>query len=190
MDGGIGAFEDTEVTDPIGKVNRNIENEPLIKDIKALELVLLDAMKSNDSVMEDIREIEEGLDGKSEDGHKEDKDLQKKILVELLDDFRELLKTKYGALGYLVSSTSADIERLYGIDTDREYYCMVDGSRIRVPNRVLDGAVESGGGRRWLGERSLIIDNPSKTAANAKITDHAVNEIIGAIQKKLRKLSE
>lgn len=190
MDGGVGAFEDTEITDPINKVNRNIENAPLIKDIKNLELRLLDAMKSNDSVMNDILEIEDEIDGKHADVHKEDKNLQKQILQELLGDFRELLETKYGALGYLVSSTSADIEKLYGIDTDREYYCMVDGSRIRVPNRNLDSAIERGGGRRWLGERSLIISNPSESTANAKITDHAVNEIIDAIQKKLHKLSE
>ncbi len=187
MNGSVGAAEDTEITDQVSRVNRNIENEPLVRKIKALEQKLIEAMGDKESVMEDLKEEQDKLDGKKEGKHVEDVGLERKILEELMDDFTELLKTKYGALGYLVQSTSADIEKLYGIDTDREYYCMIDGSRIRIPNAKLDPMVAAGSGRRWIGERGLIIDNPAETPANAKITDNVVNEIIDAIQKKLEK---
>ena len=35
--------EDTEKTDPITAIHKNIQNEPLIKEIKALEVKLLAA---------------------------------------------------------------------------------------------------------------------------------------------------
>ena len=187
MSGTGGAFEDTERTDPITKINRNIEDEPLIKRIKALELKLLDAMGSRESVAEDIEEAQGNGRSKGQ-RREEDRAAEAAALRDLLEAFEELLKTKYGSLGYLVSSTSADIESLYGIDTDLEYYCLVDGSRIRVPNQRLDGMISAGGGRRWMGERSMIIDNPAETQANMRVTDHAVSQIIAAIRKKLGKL--
>ena len=183
--------EDTEKTDPITAIHKNIQNEPLIKEIKALEVKLLAARgKERETVMEDIEEIRDKLLNRPEEKHTLDKSQEKGILEQLLQLFKELLKTRYGPLGYIVSTTTSDIEKLYGVDTDQDFY-FLDGSSIRIPNRKLDPAVDAGGGRRlgMFGERGLILYDPSETPLNARITDHAVQEIMDAIQKRLAKLS-
>ncbi len=181
--------EDTEKTDPITAIHKNIQNEPLIKEIKVLEIKLLEARGNADSVMEDIREEEEKFLNKSEEKHIADKSKEKGILEQLLQRLKELLKTRYGPLGYIVSTTSGDIEKLYGVDTDQDFYFM-DGSSIRIPNSKLDPAISAGGSRRlaMLGERGLMLYDPSETPLNARMTQHAVQEIADSIQKRLEKL--
>jgi hypothetical protein len=184
--------EDTERTDPITAIHKNIQNEPLIGRIKVLEARLLEMRPGgNETVTRDIEEIGNGLENRLEEKHAVDGTRKKEILERLLRLFKELLKTRYGPLGYIVSTTASDIEKLYGVDTDRDFYFM-DGSSIRIPNRKLDPAVDAGGGRRlgMFGERGLILYDPSETPLNVRITDHAVQEIIDAIQKKLEKLPD
>jgi len=176
-------------TQQIEKLYRNIEDEPLIKRIKALEQRLM-SITGKYSIEEDVEEIAEelgdkkagpkleGPDSKNADGDR------MKILKELLDDFNQLLMIPYGALGYLVSSDSESIIKLYGVDTDREFYAIVGGSKIRVSQRRLEEAVAASG-RRFIGERGLLINNPAETTSSEKLSDEAINEIIAAIQKKL-----
>ncbi len=147
----------------IGKIYRNVEDEPLIRKIKLLEKQLPD----------DFADREETTGQ------------EKKVLEDLLNDFKQLLQVKYGALGYLVSTTSEEIIHLYGVDTDRDFVFLEGGSSIRVPNEKLDPVIEAGGGRRWMGERGFVLYDPEETPANRKMTDEAVKEIIAAIKDRL-----
>ncbi len=159
LNGGLVYPEDN----PTSEIYRNIEGEPLIKRIKNLEKQLPDNFAKKDFVTSS----------------------EKKILNGLLRDFKQLLKTKYGSLGYLTSTTAEDIIHLYGVDTENDFMFLDGGSSIRLPNKRLDPAVAIGGGKRWIGERGLLIADPEEDAHNLKLTDDAINEIIQAIEKKL-----
>jgi hypothetical protein len=154
-----------EGLDPrIAKIHKNIQNEPLIKKIEKLENQLY------------LTHPNEQANYTPE---------EKKMLQQLLKDFKELLKSPYGALGYLISTTTEEIIHLYGVDTDRDFYFNLQETKVRVPNPRLDEMVAAGGGKRWFGERGLVIVDPAETAANEKTADEAVEEIIASIKKKL-----
>lgn len=178
--------EDTDRTDPVTAIYGNIENEPLVRKIKDEELKLLKAL-GYESVMEDIEEAVDEANGMAFQKPKEEKEVQKAMFESLLRDFRSLLGTKYGALGYLVSSDSESIKKLYGIDTDVEFCCRLGQSRIKVPNPAIDSVVAAGGGRQWgnLDGRKIIIQDPKETDSDAKTTEQLVNDIIAAIKKRL-----
>lgn len=158
-----------EVVNPssgkVEKIYRNIEDEPLINKIKALENKLL-------AVHPDPNELYYT-------------DADKKILKTLLDYFQKLMKVEYGPLGYLVKSDSESIIRLYNVDTDEDFYAMVEGSRIRISSQRLERMVAGGGGKRFLGEEALIANNPAETPMNARLSDEAIEEIIESIRKRL-----
>ena len=169
---------------------RNIEDNAFIKKIKALEERLLE-LEDVPSVEEDIeQEAEELGDVKSEassTGQAPGGSEEREILEELLEDFGQLLKVPYGPIGYLVKSDSESIRHLYGIDTDADYYSMVDGTRIRISSSRLEHMVKAGGGKRlpWGGEEGAMLDDPAETPANESLAEDAVNSIIASIQDKL-----
>jgi hypothetical protein len=145
------------------KIYKNIEDEPLIRKIKNLEKQLPDNFANKKNLT----------------------DSEKKILGELLKNFKQLLKVKYGPLGYLVSTPAEDIIHFYGVDTEEEFIFLEGGSSIRIPNRRLDRAVMAGGSKRWMGERGLLISDPQENPQNLRVTDAAINEIIQAIGKRI-----
>ena len=116
---------------------------------------------------------------------------EKGILNELLNDFKELLKTPYGPLGYLVMSEPEQIIKLYGVDTDKGFFAMVEGSRIRITSPKderffnLEKMIIAGGGKRWFGEAGAVLNDPAETQSNKKLSDTAICEIIESIKKKL-----
>ncbi len=183
----------TVVNSASGKIERiykNIENEPLINHIKALE-EKLEILTGVQSVELDIEEIE----------NPEMKDLQtlspeqavakkEEILNKLLADFGELLKTQYGSLGYLVMSESEQILKLYGVDTDDDYFFDFEGSTMRISSSKLEKMVAAGGGKRWIGEDALHAKNPAETQDNRKIADEAINRIMQAIKNMLAELQK
>ncbi len=178
------------------EVYRNIENEPLIGRIKALE-DKLEALMGDLSEDEAAREMEEEIKTgkpvpagpKRENANNTGE--EKHILNELLKDFEELLKTTYGPLGYLVKSDSEDVLKLYGVDTDREFWTLRGGSAIRVPSakgwlQFSADTLAVAGGRRWIGLRGLMVSNPQELPENARTTDDVIKEIIEAIKTKLK----
>jgi hypothetical protein len=164
MDQPSNAFEDTEPTTSGAKVYKNIEDEVLVKKIQALESKLTSSHTDKDEAYTTV---------------------EKRILKSLLKDFNTLIKTPYGSLSYLVETTSEDIIKLYGVDTDRDFYSMRQGGNIRVANPTLDKMVGAGGNRRFVGEAGLVISDPAESSANAKITNAAIQKIIDAIKEKL-----
>ncbi|MGI0141634.1 MAG: hypothetical protein ACREBF_03225 [Candidatus Micrarchaeales archaeon] len=184
--------ETAPITNPVADLYRNIENEPLIKKIKVLENNLMEVRASEkESLAQHLGDIEDKVlrhQNQNAAEHHKKKEQEREIMKELLSDFTELLKTPYGPLGYLVSSTSEGIIHLYGIDTDNDYYFKLKGNVFRVPNKKLDEMVAAGGGFRFVGERGVLVHNPSETPSNAKVTDHAIQEIIEAIQQKLSQM--
>ncbi len=177
----------------IDMIFRNIENEPLIKRIKALE-EKLEALLGKRSVEVDLEGMASGYEKKPDINNKErgtKKSLEDEVSVfkELLDDFNELLETPYGSLGYLVKSNSEDILKIYGVDTDEDYYVQLEGSTIRISSERLEKAVRVGA-RRFIGEEGSLLKNPAETKENMKVADHAIHEIIYAIHEKLEKLDE
>ena len=149
----------------IEKIYRNIEDEPLIDKIKALESKLL-------AVHPDSNDLDYT-------------DADKQMLSALLNYFQKLVRVKYGPLGYLVKSDSESIIRLYGVDTDEDFYAMVEGSRIRISSPKLEQMIAAGGGRRFIGEEGLIANDPAETPMNARLSDEAIEEIIGSIKRRL-----
>ncbi|MCW6160124.1 MAG: hypothetical protein LVQ95_03500 [Candidatus Micrarchaeales archaeon] len=150
----------------IERIYRNIEDEPLINKIKALESKLLAAHPDSSNL--------------------DYTDAGKQMLSSLLSCFQRLIRVEYGPLGYLVKSDSESIIRLYGVDTDEDFYAMVEGSRIRISSPKLEQMVVAGGGRRFIGEYGLIANDPAETPANARLSDEAIEEIIESIKKRLR----
>ena len=178
-----------QVTNPssgkLENIYRNIDNEPLIKQIKELE-VRYDELENVQSMERDEVEMEE-QQGSTNADISINKENERQLLSSLLDKFTKLLKSPYGPIGYLVSTDSESIIKLYGVDTDEDYTDMVEGNRIRVSSQVLEKAIAAGGGRRFIGERGLILDNPAQTPANAKLSANAIGEIIQSIKRKLAK---
>ena len=164
----IAANPVAQVVNPSSKkienIYRNIEDEPLINKIKNLEVELL--------------KLHPNTDDDYSDG-------AKAILKQLFPDFEKLMKVKYGPLGYLVKSDSETIIHLYGVDTDEDYYEMVDGSRIRISSEQLEKMVVAGGGKRFIGEEGLIANDPAETPRNAKLTADAVRMIMDSIKQIL-----
>lgn len=172
----------------IESIYRNIVDEPLLGEIKGLEERLKE-LDNDYTVEKDVERVAEGL-GDAQAGPdgvdtKYSGYGREEALRGLLDCFNRLLKTPYGAIGYLVGTDSESIVKLYGVDTDMDFYAMVHGSRIRISSRRLERAVAVSG-RRWIGERGLILHNPAETPLNERLAEDAINEIIAAIQSKLR----
>ncbi len=173
-------------------IYKNIENDALINKIKALE-EKLELLKGEQSVELDFEEAENPGIGKSmQKLSQNQKDAaEKEILNELLNDFKELLKTPYGPLGYLVRSEPEQIIKLYGIDTDKDFFTMIEGSRIRITSPKderffnLEKMIVAGGGKRWFGEAGAVLNDPAETQSNKKTSDNAIHEIIASIEKKL-----
>lgn len=190
----IGGVDYPESMGQEKQVYRNIENEPLIDKIKALEdklEALTGNLSEDEAAAEMEKEIETGKPVPIERRRQNANDIGevREILNELLKDFEELLKTPYGALGYLVKSNSEDILKLYGVDTDREFWTLRGGSAIRLPNAKVRFAVDKltlAGGRRWGPLRGLLVSNPQELPENAKTTDEAIKEIIESIKNKLK----
>ena len=167
----------------IENLYRNIEDEPLIKRIKALEERLM-TLTGKYSVDEDIEKVAEQLGDRRIEADTEGAGMGRATILKLLlGDFNELLKIPYGALGYLVSSDSESIVKLYGVDTDMEFYAMVEGSKIRISSRRLERAVF--GNKRFIGEAGLTLHNPAETTNNERLADEAISEIIASIKRKL-----
>ena len=112
-------------------------------------------------------------------------DAGRQMLSALLGCFQKLIHVEYGPLGYLVKSDSESIIRLYGVDTDEDFYAMAEGSRIRISSPKLEQMVAVGGGRRFIGEEGLIANDPAETPMNARLSDEAIEEIIGSIKRRL-----
>lgn len=166
---------------------KNIENLPLLIKIKKLE-ERLQILLGISSVELDIEEMEDPqASNKQKPSPEQAKSEHVDVLRELLDDFKELLNTPYGSLGYLVQSDSEAILKMYGVDTDEDYYLKLKQSIILVSNRKLEEMIVAGGGKRWMGEGNLLYD-PAEISRNLKVTDHAVNEIISSITAKLAEL--
>ncbi len=109
------------------------------------------------------------------------------ILRELLQYFAELLKVSYGPIGYLTMSDGESTRHLYNVDTDIDYYAMVDGARIRISSKRLEGMVFAAGGKRLpLIEEGEMIDDPAETPSNKKFADEAIKEIMDSIGDMLR----
>lgn len=180
----------TQVVNPpsfkIDNIYRNIENEPLIKKVKSEE-IRLEELLGIDSVDIDLEEAEKGQQDPSEPkkGTPEWNASVEKSFKTLLDDFNKLLKTAYGPLGYLVMSDSESIVKLYGVDSDDDYYLYLRSSIIRVSSKRLEKMVVGGGGRRFIGERGLTIHDPAEITGNMKVADHVINEIISSIRRRL-----
>lgn len=174
----------------IERIYKNIENEPLIEKIKRLEEKLESLMGdySVEADLENIREDKPIL--KSQMNKEEVRKGDIVLLKDLLESFGRLLKTEYGVIGYLVRSNSEDILKLYGVDSDEDYYyhLKTQGSTIRISSKLVEGAVAAGGGRRWLGESGLLLNNPAETPNNIKVADRVIDEIIASIKTKLIKL--
>ncbi len=175
--------------------NIKIRKEPLVDKIKALE-ERLEALAGELSENEANRELEEEIETgkpvpiKRSTQYTENWEKEKPILEELLKDFRGLLKTPYGALGYLVKSDAEDILKLYGVDTEREFWMLKGGSAIRIPSGkgllgISADKLAASGGRRWAPFRGLLVSNPQELPENAKTTDDAVKDIIEAIKSRL-----
>lgn len=186
-----------EIVDPLSsqtdRIYRNIETAPLIDKIKKLEIEL------EEFLGEESVEIDE-LDPKG----KEKKDLPKptteagekevmeKLLNDLLDCFNKLLKIPYGALGYMVGSDSESVVKLYGVDSDDDYYMKLDRSTVNVGSKRLEGMVAAGGGKNVFGIESndIAIQDPMETPNNMKVANQLVNEIIQGIRDKLDEANE
>lgn len=188
----IGGVDYPEDMGDSKKIYRNIENEPLINKIKALEEKLV-SLTGDLTAREALKETEEEIEtGKPVPMQKPQtarlSEEERKIYEELLDDFNELLKVPYGPLGYLVKSTSEDIIKFYGVDTDRDFWTLRGGSAIRLINKKAPFATDKmaiAGGRRWAPYRGLLISDPEEMPENIKQTDEAIQEIVAAIKKKL-----
>ncbi len=182
-------------TGKLENIYKNIEHEPLINKIKALE-VKLEILNGEQSVELDFEEAENpDLQDSVQKLSPEQKDAAKnETLNELLGDFRELLKNPYGSLGYLVKSEPEEILKLYGVDTNREFSVMIEGSKIRITSPYgkryfnIERMVAAGGGKRFIGEAGVTISDPAETQQNEKLSDEAIREIIAAIEKKLSKI--
>ncbi len=171
----------------IDEVYKNIESEPLINKIKRLE-VQLSGILGIESMEVDMSQQKISADKFSTE---DDKNAAiKKLYRDILDCFNDLLKTPYGSLGYLVKSDSESIVKLYGVDSDDDYYLKLRGSVIRVSSKRLERMVVAGGGRRFIGERGLTIHDPAETTGNMKVADHVIHEIIYAIHEKLEELTD
>ena len=176
----------------IQNIYKNIENEPLINTIKTKE-AKLEILEGEQSVELDIEEAENpDIENSTSGLNKEQKRASERdILNELLLDFKSLLKTPYGPLGYLVMSESEQIRKLYGVDTDQDFLCMVEGSKIRITSPKdkklfnVEKMVVAGGGKRWMGEAGSTIIDPAETQSNEKFADEAIQEIISSIENKL-----
>ncbi len=166
---------------------KNIEDNKLIKSIKAIEQQLLDA-ENKPSVSEDIEEVAEELGDAKPSLHKTGSGNgigKKNLLMKLLKDFEELLTVPYGAIGYLVMSDSESIRHLYGVDASTDFYAMVDDTRIRISSERLGKMIIAGGGKMFLGEGGEILDDPAETSSNEKLADDAINGIIRSIRDML-----
>jgi len=172
-------------------IYKNIENEPLINKIKALE-EKLEILSGEESVELDVEEAKNpNMDITNKLSPKQTAAAEKGILNELLNDFKELLRTPYGSLGYLVKSESEQILKLYGVDTDKAFFSMIEGSRMMITSPKgkhffdVEKMEVAGGGKRWLGEAGVTLSNPAETQENGKLSDDAIREIIAAIEKRL-----
>ncbi len=175
----------------LDSIYKNIENEPLINKIKALE-EKLEILSGEESVELDIEEAENpNMEIVNKLKPEQTAAAEKEILNVLLNDFVELLKTKYGPLGYLVKSESEQILKLYGVDTDKAFFSMIEGSKMMITSPKgkqffdVEKMAVAGGGKRWLGEAGVTLSNPAETQANEKLSDDAIREIITAIRKRL-----
>ncbi|MCL5430234.1 MAG: hypothetical protein M1504_02010 [Candidatus Marsarchaeota archaeon] len=175
-------------------IYKNIQDETTIGRIKELE-EQLERLRGIHTVEDDIKEME----SEDEDANSKEPKLDKagstnikgdetEILSNLLTAFNKLLKSRYGPLGYLVMSDSETIKRLYDIDTDEDFYLGLEQSVIRVSSRRLERMVAGGGGKRWIGERSILIHDPDEVQQNARTTERVVMEIIESIQEQLSQL--
>jgi hypothetical protein len=163
---------------------KNIEDDKLIKAIKTLEQKILD-IENVPSVDQDIERIAEQLgDGDKKERRSGDTG-RGGILKMLLQDFVELLKVPYGSIGYLIMSDGESIKHLYGVDTNSDFYAMVDGTRLRISSWRLERMNVAGGGKRFLGEEGAMLDNPAETPGNERLADDAINEIIDSIRDML-----
>ncbi|MGI0100400.1 MAG: hypothetical protein ACREBH_01600 [Candidatus Micrarchaeaceae archaeon] len=185
-----------QITNPssgkLEDIYRNIENEPLISKIKALE-EKLEVLNGEESVELDFEEAENpNAEDNVQKLSPEQKDVAKKeVLNELLGNFKDLLKTPYGPLGYLVKSESEQILKLYGVDTDQEFSSMIEGTKILITSPKdkrffnVEKMVAAGGGKRWLGEAGVALNDPAETQQNERLSDEAIQDIISSIEEKL-----
>ena len=172
-------------------IYKNIENEPLIKEIKSNE-EKLEVITNIQSVELDIKEEEDPTLEKLSKLSKEQKeDMKKTLLNKLKNDFEKLLKIPYGSLGYLVMSESEQILKLYGVNTENNFFDMVEGSKIRITSPKdkkgfnIEKMIVASGGKRWLGETGTVLSDPAETKQNEQLSDDAIKKIIVSIDKML-----
>jgi hypothetical protein len=183
-----------DASQKLDSVYKNIQNEPLIEKIKARE-EKLEALLGIETVEDDLKDAEREEKGEPDlervrADPETTKPQQIALFNELLGYFNALLKTTYGPLGYLVKSNSEEILKLYGVDSDDDFYLKLDRSVIRVSSRRLEQMVIAGGGKRFVGERGLLINDPAETPNNVRVTDEVVSEIISAIKEKVAELQD
>jgi len=150
----------------IRRLHKNLEEEPLVREIKHIEEKLL--VRRGDYFKDYTME-------------------ERTQLKELLKLFEELLQTKYGALNYILKTMPNEIEALYKVNTSIDFTVDLDEVRMRIPNPVLDGAVAAGGGRSFVGEEPKKVYSPEEDKRNEKVTDKAIEEIVEAIKNILSK---
>lgn len=172
-------------------IYKNIENEPLIKKIKSAEEEL-EVIMNIQSVELDIEEAENpNLKNISKLTKLQKDEMKKALLNELKDDFEKLLKIPYGPLGYLVMSESEQILKLYGVNTDDNFFDMVEGSKIRITSPKdkegfnVEKMIVASGGKRWLGEAGSILNDPAETKQNEQLSSDAIKKIIVSIESML-----